>query len=75
MIPKIIHFCWMSGDAYPEKFKKCIESWKLKLPDYEIWLWDTNRFDINQSIWVKEAFEAKRYAFCSDYIRCYALYK
>lgn len=50
MIPKIIHFCWMSGDAYPEKIKKCIESWKQKLPDYEIWLWDTNRFDINQSI-------------------------
>lgn len=74
MIPKIIHFCWMSGDAYPEKIKKCIESWKQKLPDYEIWLWDTNRFDINQSIWVKEAFEAKRYAFCADYIRCYALY-
>ena len=21
MIPKIIHFCWMSGDAYPEKNK------------------------------------------------------
>lgn len=40
----------------------------------EFRLWDANSFDINQSVWVKEAFEAKRYAFCSDYIRCYALY-
>ena len=74
MIPKIIHFCWMSGDPYPEKIKKCINSWKEKLPDYEIRLWDANSFDVNQSVWVKEAFEAKRYAFCSDYIRCYALH-
>ena len=64
----------MSGDPYPEKIKKCINSWKEKLPDYEFRLWDANSFDVNQSVWVKEAFEAKRYAFCSDYIRCYALY-
>lgn len=74
MIPKIIHFCWMSGDTYPPLIAKCIESWKKVLPDYEIWIWDTNRFDINQSVWVKEAFEAKKYAFCADYIRLYALY-
>lgn len=74
MIPKIIHFCWMSGDAYPEKIQKCIDSWKRVLPDYEIRLWDTHRFDIEQSAWVKEAFEAKKYAFCADYIRLYALY-
>ena len=64
----------MSGDPYPEKIKKCINSWKEKLPDYEFRLWDANSFDVNQSVWVKEAFEAKRYAFCSNYIRCYALY-
>ncbi len=38
----------MSGDPYPEKIKKCINSWKEKLPDYEIRLWDANSFDINQ---------------------------
>lgn len=74
MIPKIIHFCWMSGDPYPPKIKQCIDSWKRVLPDYEIWLWDTTRFDINSSVWVKEAFEHKKYAFCADYIRLYALY-
>ncbi|WP_277234697.1 glycosyltransferase [Phocaeicola salanitronis] len=74
MIPKIIHFCWLSGDAYPNKIQYCIDSWKEKLPDYEIRLWDLSRFNIDSSIWCKEAFEVKKYAFAADYIRCYALY-
>lgn len=74
MIPKIIHFCWLSGEPYPNKIQYCINSWKEKLPDYEIRLWDLFRFDVNSSIWCKEAFESKKYAFAADYIRCYALY-
>lgn len=74
MIPKILHLCWLSGDAYPTKIAKCIDSWKRILPDYEIVLWDTHRFDLNQSQWVKQAFEKKKYAFAADYIRFYALY-
>lgn len=74
MIPKIIHYCWLSKDSYPANIQKCIDSWKRVLPDYEIWLWNFERFDINSSIWVKEAFEHKKYAFAADYIRLYALY-
>lgn len=74
MIPKIIHFCWLSGDEYPELVKKCIKSWKTKLPDYEFVLWDTNKFDINTTLWTKQAFDEKKYAFAADYIRLYAVY-
>ncbi|GHV57664.1 glycosyl transferase [Spirochaetia bacterium] len=74
MIPKIIHFCWLSGNPYPPKIEQCILSWKEKLPDYEIILWDTKRFDINSVQWVKEAFDKKKYAFAADYIRFYALF-
>jgi len=74
MIPKIIHLCWLSGDSYPPKIKKCLKSWKRYLPDYEVILWDTNRFDLESSLWVKQAFENKKYAFAADYIRFYALY-
>lgn len=74
MIPKIIHLCWLSGDPYPEKIAKCISTWKKHLPDYEIMLWDTNRFDVNSTRWTKEAFEARKYAFVTDYIRFYAVY-
>ena len=74
MIPKIIHYCWLSGDPYPESIQRCIDSWKRMLPDYELVLWDTKRFDLSSSIWVKQAFESKKYAFAADYIRMYALY-
>lgn len=74
MIPKIIHYCWLSGDPYPKNLKKCMHTWKKFLPDYEFMLWDTNRFDVNSSVWVKQAFEAQKYAFAADYIRLYALY-
>lgn len=74
MIPKIIHYCWLSNNPIPQDLKMYMESWKQKLPDYEFMLWDLNRFDINSSIWVKEAFEAKKYAFACDYIRLFAVY-
>ena len=74
MIPKIIHFCWLSDDPYPEQIQKCINSWKEVMPDYEFIKWDRTRFDVDSVPYVKEAFKAKKYAFCADYIRIYALY-
>lgn len=74
MIPKIIHFCWLSDDPYPAKIQQCIDSWSQHLPDYEIRKWDFKRFPKDKSDWVREAFEQKKYAFAADYIRNYALY-
>ena len=74
MIPKIIHLCWLSGDEYPPLIKKCVESIYAKLPDYEIKIWTKENFDIDSVLWVKQAFEAKKYAFAADYIRFWSLY-
>lgn len=74
MIPKVIHYCWLSGDTFPIEIQKCIDSWKEILPDYEFICWDTNRFNLDTCSWVKQAFEAKKYAFAADYIRLYAVY-
>lgn len=74
MIPKKIHFCWLSGDEYPPLIKYCIETWHKILPDYEFVLWDTKHFDISSVPWVKDAHETKKFAFAADYIRIYALY-
>ncbi|MDR2693923.1 MAG: hypothetical protein LBB74_06880 [Chitinispirillales bacterium] len=74
MIPKTIHYCWLSKDPIPEKMRRCMDSWKEKLQGYEFMLWNFDRFDINGSIWVKQAFEAKKYAFAADFIRLYAVY-
>jgi hypothetical protein len=48
--------------------------WKVKLPDYQFILWDTKRFDINKTVWTRQAFDAKMYACASDYIRFFAVY-
>lgn len=74
MIPKVIHYIWFGGNPLPELAIKCINSWKEILPEYEIIKWDENKFDINSNKYVKEAYEAKKYAFVSDYVRLYALY-
>lgn len=74
MIPKIIHYCWLSDDPFPKKVEQYIASWKRYLPDYEFVLWNFNRFDKNESLWVKQAFEAQKYAYAADYLRLYALY-
>ena len=73
MIPKIIHYCWFGGKPMPELPLKCIESWKKFLPEYELRLWNEETFDINSVPYVKEAYEARKFAFVSDYVRLWAL--
>lgn len=74
MIPKIIHYCWLSNDPIPSKMQTYMDSWKEMLPEYEFVLWDTRRFDVNSIPWVSEAFKVRKYAFAADYIRLYAVY-
>lgn len=74
MIPKKIHYCWLSGDDYPPLVEKCIASWKKIMPDYEIVLWDLKKLGEGHPQWVTQAYEAKKYAFAADYIRLYAVY-
>ena len=74
MIPKILHLCWLSGDPFPKDIQNCIDTWKYYLPDYEIWLWDKEKFDIESTLWTKQAYDSGKYAFAADYIRLYALY-
>lgn len=75
MIPKVIHYCWFGGNPLPELAQKCIESWEKFCPDYEIKCWDETNFDVNCCDYVREAYEAKKWAFVSDYVRLYVLYE
>lgn len=74
MIPKIIHYCWLSDDPFPRKIKQCMDTWTKLMPDYEIKRWSVKNFDVNAVPYVREAFEARKWAFAADYIRMYALY-
>lgn len=74
LIPKIIHYCWLSGEEYPLLVKNCLSSWKNHMPDYQIVLWDKSKINIDSTLWLKQTVEKRKYAFASDYIRFYALY-
>lgn len=74
MIPKIIHYCWLSREPFPAKIRRCIATWKKVLPDYELKLWTMDNFDIHSVPYVEEAVQNRKWAFAADYIRMYALY-
>lgn len=73
MIPKIIHYCWFGRGPMPQLALDCIESWHKHMPDWEYKLWNEDIFDVNCNQYVKEAYEARKFAFVSDYARLVAL--
>lgn len=73
MIPKIIHYVWVGNNEKPEIVLKCIESWKKYCPDYEIIEWNNDSLKEIDNKYVSQAFECKKWAFVSDYLRLYAL--
>lgn len=74
-IPKIIHYCWFGGNQKPEIANKCINSWKKYCPDYKIIEWNEENFDINACpVYVRQAYEAKKWAFVTDYVRLKVVY-
>lgn len=74
MIPKVIHYCWFGHNPLPTSAMKCIESWRHFFPDYRIKEWNEDNFDVNIIPYTRQAYQAKKYAFVSDYARFWILY-
>ena len=74
MIPKKIHFIWVGGKEKPKDIQKCMKTWKKHLKNYEIIEWNESNFDIESHPFAKAAYEAKKWAYVSDYIRAYVIY-
>lgn len=73
-IPKIIHYFWFSGDPYPEKVQKCLDSWHKYCPGYEFRKWDLHNYKTDNQF-VKDALENKDWAHASDFGRCDVVYR
>lgn len=74
-IPQVIHYCWFGGNPLPKLALKCIGSWKKYCPGYEIIEWNEKNYDVHACKYISEAYEAKKWAFVSDYARFDILYK
>ncbi len=57
-----------------ELAERCIASWQKYMPEWEYRRWDETNFDIAAApLYVRQAYEAKKFAFVSDYVRLWAL--
>lgn len=74
MIPKTIHYCWFGRGQKSAVTEKYIASWHKYLPDYQFKEWNEDNFDVSCNQYVKEAYENRKFAFVTDYVRLYALY-
>ena len=61
MIPKKIHYCWFGANNIPESLNKYIDNWKNLCQDYEIILWNEDKFDVSSIPFVKTAYEEKEF--------------
>ena len=75
MIPKTIYYCWFGGNPLPALAEKCIASWKKFLPEYEIKEINEGNYDAHKNPYIAQAYDAKKYAFVSDYARFDVLYE
>lgn len=85
MIPHIIHYVWIGGAPFPPLVERCLASWHQYMPDWEYREWNeqsiaqamgVRSFDEVLSLWppyVREALNARKFAFVSDYVRLWAL--
>ena len=74
-IPKIIHWCWFSGDELPEEIVRCLDSWRTHCPDWRIKKWDLSNFDVSQHHYTRYFAARKAWAYVSDYLRFDVLIK
>lgn len=75
-IPRIIHYVWFGNGKKSAIVERSIRSWSTFLPDYQVMEWNEEAFDVTKACaYVKEAYEAKKWAFVSDYVRLKALYE
>ncbi|WP_415945844.1 glycosyltransferase family 32 protein [Selenomonas montiformis] len=75
MIQKKIHYCWFGGKEKPEEVEKYLASWRRFCPGYEIIEWNESNFDVTENDYCREAYEAKKWAFVTDYVRLKVLYE
>ena len=69
MIPHVIHYCWFGGAPLPPWAERCIASWRKHFPGWEIRRWDESNYDVRITPYTSQAYDARKYAFVSDYAR------
>lgn len=75
MIPKKIHYCWFGDKPFPKLVRNCMDSWREYCPDWEIIRWDESNSAPTETTYSRQAYEAGKWAFVSDYVRLKVLWE
>ncbi len=76
MIPKKIHYCWFGNGTKPPLAERCLDSWHKYCPDYEIIEWNEGNYDTSSApLYVRQAYENKKWAFVTDFVRLHVVYE
>lgn len=66
---KIIVYCWFGNNPKPKLIQNCLNSWKRICPECPLIEINESNFDIESYKYVKQAYQQKKWAFCSDVAR------
>ena len=72
--PKVLHYCWFGGSPLPSRAEATIARWHELMPEYEIVRWDETNFDVAECAYSRDAYQARKWAFVSDYVRFKVVY-
>lgn len=70
---KVLHYIWFGRGEMSPLVQKCMESWRMHCPDYELVRWDEDGFDVTSHPYVEQAYAVRKFAFVSDYVRLWVL--
>ena len=72
-IPQKFYYVWIGDKEKPEIFYQCYNSWKEKMPEYEIIEINDKNFDMKKHMdknkFFAECYKRKLWAYVADYIR------
>lgn len=72
---KKIHYIWLGRNKKSRRIEKCLRSWRKFFPDWEIIEWNEDNVDVDCIPYCRQAYDSKKYAFVSDYLRNQILYQ
>ena len=73
-IPKVIHYCWFGKSPKTKLHQLCLDSWEKHCPEYQIIEWNEDNYDVAKNLYMKQAYEAGKWAYVSDYARIDIIY-
>jgi mannosyltransferase OCH1-like enzyme len=72
-IPRIIHYCWLGGHAPSEQMLRCIETWRVHHPAFQIRRWDES--NLPDDPFIDRALQSGHWSRASNAVRLHALYE